>query len=927
MYTALIVLAVTLMEHLLADLGADDAAEALPALLRTLRRRGQLRHTSAALRSRWCERLTALMRSDRQRQRCAGAALAAESVQQLDEPTFAAFRDGWAGALISMATQRGSDASSRRHAAGALASLLAVTARFPSQRREMAPHVPRVVHLLLSMIERDSPALATTGLPNRNGPEELGHSSPDAELRALASLRLLALSCPHALRPSRDRLQHALARMVLEPTRDGSAPDASTSRAVTAAAELLASLPGVCAGAGPAFADAWLANVTLLLGTLQALLARALGSVTDRPLSRMTLPQLGGIAAGAGAENGGDGGGEENGSTGGGALSGGAGLRGPMGAGSGTGGVGLADAVGRGAASSLAEREAIVCAATGLVRAIHACLHPPALASGVQARGGGAPALAGGVGRGVAAGGGAPALDVPVPIPVRAMCELGLMVLAHDGALPLPAPAPESLRHSALQAILPECHVLALQLLHSVVGAARRHALPHAEAICDALQLCWRRTDSSRDGCLRCPRLRIAAYELASSVLRLLGGSVAPHLATALADAAARDLGGAGNEADDAGWASAGRVSGGKRARGGGELPVIDFVTNASGMEAPPAPEAVRVAAARAVHALLSSAGSLTPYNARLRCQHCLLTIAEAEAAECPPAVSGLSTTATASAAGGSATSPPSNVPPRSSNRLLASVLRALHASVCTGDSSPQALARTVVALCAARDGAGSAEVVLAATDALHSLEALLHPSGVPRWPRPVHPSVQPTASVGISHPVPALQHAPAQGQGCTLEEHSVPPLAGQVQQPAPSALLMHARQPDHITVGGTALGAAGSAAAMGTPLKGAPQACALATLVRPLPPAPAPPATSSPSPHVPLRVAPQAGTSSAGSVAPPSQAPVSSVALPAAQPAVRRAAPPAAAAAVARPTDSAAPGDESDSSDPEIMLDGPDGG
>eukprot|EP00962_Isochrysis_galbana_P014360 scaffold4111_cov132-Isochrysis_galbana.AAC.6 len=84
------------MEHLLADIGADDAAaEALPAVLRTLRRRDQLRHTSAALRARWCERLTALMRSHRPQQRCAGAALAAESVHQLDEPTFAAFRDAW----------------------------------------------------------------------------------------------------------------------------------------------------------------------------------------------------------------------------------------------------------------------------------------------------------------------------------------------------------------------------------------------------------------------------------------------------------------------------------------------------------------------------------------------------------------------------------------------------------------------------------------------------------------------------------------------------------------------------------------------------------------------------------------------------------------------------------------------------------------
>lgn len=867
------------MEHLLADIGADDAAaEALPAVLRTLRRRDQLRHTSAALRARWCERLTALMRSHRPQQRCAGAALAAESVHQLDEPTFAAFRDAWVGALISMATQRGGDSSSRRHAAGALAALLAATARFPSQRREMAPHAPRVVNLLLSTIERDPPSLSTSAAAN--GFEELSLATPDAELRALASLRLLSRCCPHVLRPARDRVQHALVRLVLEPTRDGSAPHPLTTRAVTAAAELLASLPSVVAGSGPAYGDAWLSNMTLLLGALQAVLARAFGSVTDRPLSRMPLLPLGG----AGADGRGLGGGAGSGVLGGGAPSYSDGPRGRPGAGV----VGLAEAVGRGATSALAEREAIVCTATGLVRAVHACLHPPV--DGLVAV------------HGVPAGGGATAPEprTPVPIPVRAMCELGLMVLAHDGALPLPVPAAGSLPHASLRAILPECHVLALQLLHSVLRAARRQTMPHAEAICDAIQLCWRRTD----GFLRCPRLRCAAYELASSLFTTLGGSVAPHLVAALADAATADLGGARDEGGDAGWATAGPVSGSKRSRGGAG--VLDFTApEAFTFTAPEAftggaLEAVQVAAARSLQALLCNAGSLTPYDARLRCQHCLLTLAEA--AEAPPTVF----PAPAAAPSDAAAPPP---PPRASARLLAPVLRALHASVCTGESSPQALARTLFALRAARDGSGSAHVVTAATEALHSLEALIHPSGVPRWPRPLHTSVH-TSSL----PTPGLSQP-----GQALVQHSVPPL-GIYETPPPAVPPVHHTRSDPTAphLGCSASGALGSVAGAGTPQAGADVSLARAP---PSAPASSPPGVSAhaPSPHLP----PPVQTTSASSAGAPSQPPLPSVARPAAHPAPQHAIP----SATAPPSGAAAAGEESDSSDPEIMLDGPDGG
>jgi len=265
------------MEHLLADLAADDEIiSATPALLRTLRRRSPLQGCSPALRARWCERMTVLLRGERPALRHAGAMLVAESTRQLDEPTFAAHRDQWVGALSSMAAQRGETSASRQAACGALASLLATAARFPAQKREIAPHAPRLLSALVPMLERDRPAGAGEDDATSGG-------TAAAELRAMAALRILSSAAPHTLRPHRERLLASLARILLEPTPDGGAPDARSFRAVAAAAELLAGL-AAAAGSGPQYADAWLHTVTLLCGTLHALLRRALGSVSFNPV-------------------------------------------------------------------------------------------------------------------------------------------------------------------------------------------------------------------------------------------------------------------------------------------------------------------------------------------------------------------------------------------------------------------------------------------------------------------------------------------------------------------------------------------------------------------------------------------------------------------------------------------------------------------
>ena len=92
------------------------------------------------------------------------------------------------------------------------------------------------------------------------------------------------------------------------------------------------------------------------------------------------------------------------------------------------------------------------------MKALHRCLCPREAERGAGGGGG---------------GGGAGAASTAVALPVALVGELALMVLATDGVLPVPVPAAGSLSIGAARALLPELHVLALQMLHSLLIAAR----------------------------------------------------------------------------------------------------------------------------------------------------------------------------------------------------------------------------------------------------------------------------------------------------------------------------------------------------------------------------------------------------------------------------------------------------------------------
>ncbi|EOD14750.1 hypothetical protein EMIHUDRAFT_197293 [Emiliania huxleyi CCMP1516] len=179
---------VLILEFLLADVAQDDAvAAALPATLRLLRRRRPVEVASTPVRSRWCGRLTELLRSDCASARHAGIALVVETATQLDEAAFAAHREPWAVTLLSLSTQRSGGDAIRSASAAALTELLAVASRWPVQRRDAAVHAPRLLGALLSMAERPS-ASATADA-------DVGGCSVEAEV--VTSTLKLARVAPH----------------------------------------------------------------------------------------------------------------------------------------------------------------------------------------------------------------------------------------------------------------------------------------------------------------------------------------------------------------------------------------------------------------------------------------------------------------------------------------------------------------------------------------------------------------------------------------------------------------------------------------------------------------------------------------------------------------------------------------------------------
>ena len=131
----------------------------------------------------------------------------------------------------------------RLAAAGALLQLLASSAPWPLERRELAVRPSSALDSLALITEDDGPALRL--------------------------LLQLAREAPHALRQHHARLNEVLPALVM-----GRSPSASR-----AAAAMLGALPS-CMSTG--YPEVWLRTVQGLAGSLQELLVPLLGSVTTR---------------------------------------------------------------------------------------------------------------------------------------------------------------------------------------------------------------------------------------------------------------------------------------------------------------------------------------------------------------------------------------------------------------------------------------------------------------------------------------------------------------------------------------------------------------------------------------------------------------------------------------------------------------------
>ena len=599
---------------------------AVPCLLEELRCRPHLvatavRQPNGSGSSTWWARIATLVRSNQQEPCLAGAALLRASVLHADHSTFRQQRETWTNMLLPLLQSSG-EPEVRLAAAGTLLQLLASSAPWPLERRELASCAPRVLTTVLTLITAD------------DGP-------------ALRLLLQLAREAPHALRQHYARLNEVLPAMVMGPS-----PSASR-----AAAAMLGVLPS-CMSTG--YPELWLRTVQGLTGSLQELLVPLLGSLTTR---RALLYQLKGYALPASLH-----------------------------------------------ASRATERplnlrcSELLSAVSGCVAALHYCCSPPV----------------------------APPSGAVVPLPLHMLCDLAFFILSEDGALPLPAPAAGSVPRGWLLVLLPELHRLALQLLLSVVAAAGRHALSQCASIVNVLNLCWRRSGPAGSLSMRCRKLRLATYTTASTLLHVFGASAAVACAEPLIAAACADL--AADAAVPPPPVLSEQLQPHKRQRD------ADANSHAAAFS-PPAPrvdDAIQLAAARALAALLHAGGALLP----------LRQVATVEAMVLRVAASGRALPAA----------------------LRAEVVGLAHALVASGQ---QVRAETLPCVLSLLHDVGACLAPLphasaAARRGLHAIDTLLHPLGVQRW----------VQSPLLSMPVPTNGTAFAPSAPPMLPFHAPSPLA-----------------------------------------------------------------------------------------------------------------------------------------------------
>ena len=390
-------------------------------------------------------------------------------------------------------------------------------------------------------------------------------------------------------------------------------------------------------------------------------------------------------------------------------------------------------------------RRALLQACHGVVRALQAGLRPSASATGADR----------------------------APLPLDLLVGLACFILTADVSMPLADHPEGSLPHPQLLLALAELQALALQLLGSLLAAARRHFLTHAVSVCKALHLLWRRSSLTSPPVFQCSRLRSAIYTLAVSLLSTLGSCIVPLIAQPLATAAAEDLVAvfAPPEADMAAAAAATfedracdqAAAGGRQTR--------RHIRPRRHLLPPPGWSDVQVpiAAANALRALFVAGSELIPIHTASELEVFLIDAVDA-----------------ISASSMRRASPPASH--TTDAALHAALLEALHASVTTGHFHHGATAARSLQLFSRAAARGSIPVRAAARSALHGMDPVLHPTGITAWqaPTPPHPGAPPPSARLRRIPAPTqIPVADATGSAATLPRPAEPPRPATLLHPA----------------------------------------------------------------------------------------------------------------------------------------------
>jgi len=238
---------------------------------------------------------------------------------------------------------------------------------------------------------------------------------------ALLVLSRLCAAVPHSLRAHRDKLGAALPSIALE----AGAP------AARAAAALMGVLPSCLPVA--AIEEAWLLHVQRLVGTMHRALALLLGAVVSAPPVRYELPAYA-LPAEAQASV----------------------VVAPSFGVPTTAPSVAAQHSARTSAAAQRRRSALVRCVSRCALALHCGLCPPST----------------------------PADALPMPVPLELLVSTAAYILDADGLVPVRVPVTEAaLPLAEALLVLPEVHLAALQLLHSTVACAQRHALGHVSTI------------------------------------------------------------------------------------------------------------------------------------------------------------------------------------------------------------------------------------------------------------------------------------------------------------------------------------------------------------------------------------------------------------------------------------------------------------